>query len=300
MGNDSRLRLAIAALSCAAVVAVLAAPAHATFSGTNGRVAFLSFQSGGGDPHLGDSEIWSVFPDGSSSKQLTKNGGDDSSPSYSADGTKIVWIHNGAVWKMHSDGTSKKQLTNSPSRGPSWSPGGNRIIYIKQQFEIWKMHRDGSGKTKIFDSPNNRIEGPQFSPGGSLIVFSRLFDALGDWDLYTINKDGTSFTPIQTSNISERHADWSPIGGELLYERNHQDVYLLDLADLGSPHLITNGCGYDRDPVFAPDGSDFAWSCGSDLSHSDIYVADLATPGSFTNLTNDTNIIDLEPAWQSR
>src|SRR3712207_5504743 len=59
-------------------------PAEAAFPGENGRITFSSSRDG-------DSEIFTVRPDGTGEKQLTKNRLDDFAASFSPDGKKIVF-----------------------------------------------------------------------------------------------------------------------------------------------------------------------------------------------------------------
>jgi len=67
-----------------------------------------------------ENQIWTVHPDGSGLKQLTK--GDDGSvsivPVWSPDGVKLLFQRkqNGQVtlWTMNADGTDQKQLSITP------------------------------------------------------------------------------------------------------------------------------------------------------------------------------------------
>ncbi len=72
-----------------AVAALLALcdSASAAFPGANGRIAFSQFDSG-------DREIYTANPDGSGVLQLTDNSSFDNLPSWSPDGSKIVFVGN--------------------------------------------------------------------------------------------------------------------------------------------------------------------------------------------------------------
>jgi Tol biopolymer transport system component len=69
-----------------------------------------------------------VNPDGSGLRQLTFDGA-SRFPSYSPDGTKIVFDHVGAdgqrdLYTMSTDGSGLSQLTDTPDieRFPQWAP----------------------------------------------------------------------------------------------------------------------------------------------------------------------------------
>ena len=111
---------------------VVAAPAHAAFPGTNGKIAFSRSNT-----------IWTVDPDGSDRTQIT-TGGKDSAPRWSPDGTQIAFTSTRAdpnpltcafckreVYIMDADGSDMRRLTNTavvPGIGnsPSTGLGGRR------------------------------------------------------------------------------------------------------------------------------------------------------------------------------
>ena len=122
------LALALGAI-LAALVALLAGTAReaqATFPGTNARIAFASERTTGTGVNnpTGDSEIFTIKPDGTGLKQLTFNTVGDSSPIFSPDGTKIAYDSSGKqtsnaegddeVYVMNTlDGSGKKILSNN-------------------------------------------------------------------------------------------------------------------------------------------------------------------------------------------
>src|SRR3982074_1602858 len=95
-------------LAMAAVLLLTTLPAHATFPGKNGRIAFGRY-----DPTIGDFDLYTANPDGSDVRQLTRV------PSFmsdwSADGTRIAFDFfdpggNEQVATINPDGTDLKQI----------------------------------------------------------------------------------------------------------------------------------------------------------------------------------------------
>jgi TolB protein len=103
---------------------LFAIPAHATFPGKNGRIAFI--QSG---------EVFTMNPDGSDIKQLTHLGPDNSAsfPAWSADGKQIVFNESPPpdgipqLWVMNADGSDQHLVfaeQDFAENRPSFSPDG--------------------------------------------------------------------------------------------------------------------------------------------------------------------------------
>jgi hypothetical protein len=83
----------LAALVAAALLALVLAggPAGAAFPGSNNSIVFASNRTTGTGVNnpTGDAEIFTMNPDGTNILQLTFNTAGDSSPAFSADGTRM-------------------------------------------------------------------------------------------------------------------------------------------------------------------------------------------------------------------
>jgi Tol biopolymer transport system component len=87
-------------------------------------------------PHSGftpTEEIWTVPASGGTPTRLTQNRVPDDTPSYSPDGTRIAFFHDGRIWIMDRDGRNAHPMPGQP-RGanfaPRWSPDGSRILFL--------------------------------------------------------------------------------------------------------------------------------------------------------------------------
>ena len=82
-----------ACIGVAIIMAMVAGEARAKPSKVSGAIAFTSDRTTGPGVQnsTGDSEIFTVDPDGSNLRQLTYNKANDYGPDYSRDGTKITF-----------------------------------------------------------------------------------------------------------------------------------------------------------------------------------------------------------------
>ncbi|HEX6089915.1 MAG TPA: hypothetical protein VFZ13_07120 [Gemmatimonadales bacterium] len=87
------------------------------------------------------------------------------------------------VYVMNASGSGVTRLTNAlgDDRHPSWSPDGSQIVYASTFGEpygasgIAIMNADGSGSARMFDCATNCYH-PAFSPDGTRLVYNEGFD----------------------------------------------------------------------------------------------------------------------------
>jgi Tol biopolymer transport system component len=203
-------------------------------------------------------------------------------------GERIAFMRSGdgshRIWVMEPDGGA--QVPVSPAGvdavGPSWSPDGQRIAYVR----FWDG-TDREHRLEILDLRSGRVEtlpptpvgfpsGPIWSPDGSTIAFvdgipgddPGTYAGNGLYLISTEGKDLRLLTDQVGSNIS-----WSPDGREIAFERwvpnlsgnpseaEHATVGLwaVNIAT-GSRRQITD---IDAQvPAWSPDGTSIAYSYG--------------------------------------
>jgi TolB protein len=272
-------RLGLIALVVAAVT-VPALPAHATFPGHNGRIAFRRF--------LNQERTWgavfTIRPDGSGERQLTHppQGFVDRNPDVSPDGQRIAFEREGVdcgpdcsydeVFVVNADGTHLTQLTHNPpgqvcgsggfcNGSPAWSPDGQRIAFSRasgpvvndliENVGIYLMNADGSGVRQLTQtvrpSPGEDSD-PQWSPDGRRIVFQRSnvrsatpTDGVALWIIDLASRREHRVTPFELR--AGDTPDWSPDGRRILFHSNQGG------PDDISANLYTirpNGTGLDQ------------------------------------------------------
>ena len=100
------------------------------------------------------SALYVMGLDGGNPKRLSPNRNKkyDTSPSFSQDGTKIVFVskdyfNQTDIYVMNADGSNIQQITNTrefSEMSPSWSPDGEYIIFSRDNSAIYVIKADGS------------------------------------------------------------------------------------------------------------------------------------------------------------
>lgn len=106
--------------------------------------------------------------------------------------------------------------------------------------------------------PGNAIH-PVWSPDGKSLAFES--DLSGNWDLWTMNRDGTGLKQITHDPSNERFASWSPDGTRLAYASDRSgnwDIWSMRL-DGSDTRPLTHFNGLDIAPVWSPDGKRIAF-----------------------------------------
>ena len=168
-------------------------------------------------------EIYVMDVDGGNPQNLTNNLNNDSSPSWSPDGKRIVFssVRDGhfenefgitdEIYVMDADGGNPQRLTENPKNDwdPVWSPDGKRIAFAAdrkgdlENFEIYAMDANGENEQRLTENRSDDWS-PSWSPNGERITFRSERD--GNGEIYVIDADGGN--PQNLSN--NPHSDFGP------------------------------------------------------------------------------------------
>lgn len=158
--------------------------------------------------------IFVVNRDGTGLRQLTPEPTDstrnpfDSDPSWSPDGTRVLFSRRRKMSFINADGTGLAS-TGVIGDSPSWSRDGTHIAYqsINGGNEgIWVM--DMSFTPHQLTTPVQADQMPGWSADGSQLVFARVES--GVFQIYRMKVDGSGVTKLSTSTKSDAWPTWSP------------------------------------------------------------------------------------------
>jgi TolB protein len=177
-GVVSRVSLGSVAVSLLLLLAA-AGPAGATFAGKNGRIAF----------------------------------------SANLHGTYQVFTMNGR-------GENLRQVTHlkhapETNQMPSWSPDGTSLVFssgMSGDSEIYSINADGTDLMQITHSPDTFDEIPSYSPDGTRIVFARTSDQTGNFQIWTMNADGTGAKRLMGGAADGYEPQYTPDGQHILFD----------------------------------------------------------------------------------
>jgi TolB protein len=184
--------------------------------------------------------------------------------------------------------------------GPSWSPDGRSIAFIRYtrlNADVWRMRSDGSGKVRLTRDGRNELD-VAWSPDGSRLAFTRAIPAAGGPgevgnELLTMAPDGSSMRTLMTGPF-DRLPQWSPDGTRLLFIRERFEpefafeTWVIDGDGSDAQFVATS----DYDSVWSPDSTSIAFSLFPQL-----YVADVG--GGAPVLVAAGPALNAQPSWQA-
>jgi dipeptidyl aminopeptidase/acylaminoacyl peptidase len=226
--------------------------------------------------------IYKIPATGGEAVQLTTGGG--SSPQWMSDGKMIVFVKKGSLWTMNADGSDQRIIAGlSDFEIFNISPAGDKIYFtkkVKLDQTANEKHNLPKAKVRIINDLMYRHWNywDDFS-------YSHIFVASFDGKTVTGEKDimeGQRYESPTAPYFDEAEISWSPDGKLIAYTTKrlngkadavstNSDIYLYSVSSGIEVNISEGNKGYDKYPVFSPDGSMIAYQS----MERDGYEADL-------------------------
>jgi dipeptidyl aminopeptidase/acylaminoacyl peptidase len=250
-------------------------------------------------------DIYTMSVDGGEANNVTQSTGNESNATWRPDGERIGFLSAASgstqLWEMDPDGANLQQVSDIEGgiSGFNYSPDGTKIFYIKS--------------VKLDESVHDLY--PDLPKANARIETDLMYRHWDKWHDYTYNHifvadynngqvgegkdimEGERFdSPMKPFGGIEQIA-WSPDGKTLVYTckketgkeyslSTNSDIYFYDVENGETTNFTEGMMGYDKNPVFSPDGKYLAWESmerdGYESDKNRIFVANLQT-GRKTN-----------------
>jgi len=216
----------------------------------NSRIAFASLGKEGWAIRMYSLDLGRLvsFPGGST-------GGNNQSPAWSADGSKIAFSSGRTgdpeIWLADASGGNLHKVTSfrGPDVSPTWNPRTNaQIAWVSGRTglpQIYVMDQDGANIQRMTDG--GYAISPSWSPNGQFLTFSwdRKYGpgAPGGYDIYVMDIASKRWMQLTHDAGVNDFPSWAPDGRHIVFERNmggHVQIWSM-LADGTQQQELTHG-----------------------------------------------------------
>lgn len=181
----------------------------------------------------GKARLFTVRPDGTGRRQLTRGASDALNAEWSPDGRSIAFERfvpaeeRAAVALMGVEGSRVRELTPTGFQGdPSFTPNGRAIVFTRDPSPsdngIWIMNTDGSALRRLTRNPFMRAglcgcdEGAAVSPDAKTVTFVRSRRNSRKRALFAVGIDGKGLRRLTPWHLGPPRHAWSPDGKRIV------------------------------------------------------------------------------------
>lgn len=248
------------------------------------------------EANSGTRDLFVVAVEGGQARNITRSEASEANGLWRPDGLKIGFIRDGQLWEMEPDGSNPVKLTEIAGgiTGFGYSPDMKHIFFtklVKMLPTVQDLHPDlPKADALIYDDLMYRHWNDWSDASYSHIFLAPYTDGMigCHWDIM----EGQPWdSPVAPFGGNEQIA-WTPDGKAIAYTckklegkewavSTNTDVYLNELAGGQTKNLTEFNPGYDKNPVFSPDGRYMAWESmerpGFEADKNRILIMDFQT-----------------------
>ena len=243
------------------------------------------------------SNLWIAEADGSRVRQLTRGTWSDSSPVWSPDGQRIVFLSDRdgssqihVLWLDTGETTQLTHLEQTP-HALHWSPDGKTLVFGMRvpettpilPVELPEFPRGAklAPPAKVIDRIIFGYDGRGDLPRGEIHLFT--LDAVAGGTPRQVTTEGHSYNDprgfaaeVHWSRDGERlyFVAWLEPWSEVELEINESEIYSMDLRS-GDIEQLTDRQGPDRGMQLSPDGEWIAYTGFDDQDYADGNISSL-------------------------
>ncbi len=295
--SKKRIALIIVVCSIFLFVGITLSIRFVAFREADGKIVFNKASSNA------DSRIYITSAMGFPTTPLSAKGEWDVDAILSPDGTKIAFecqIPDVRLCIMNSDGAHRVRVPQAGNRVmfPNWSQDSQKITF--ESGGIFVVDVDGSSLIQLTKS-NDRYAYWEsiWSPDGRKIAYV-VIDG-DNWEIYTMNSDGTEQTNVTNHSAGEHSPVWSPDGEYIFFvsDRSGDDEIYRMKYDGSNVINLTNSSETDDElGSISPDGKKIVFSVHDhNLPPHEIDVFVMNIDGSGRERLTETPGYDSKPVW---
>ena len=183
----------------------------------------------------GNSEIFTIKPDGSGLKNLTNNPLKDSNPIFSPNGNEIIFVRDNygptQLYRMDLNGSNQRRVTGKDGyeMTPAFSPDGAFLAFAGDReghgLDIFLLNMGNPNDEKVIASRRLHDIDPAFSPDGKKMAFIATSD--GNQEIYVMNSDGSGVFRLTHTKADEMMPRFSKDGHSLFYAGNRSGKFAI-------------------------------------------------------------------------
>src|SRR5574340_593457 len=209
------------------------------------------------------------------------------------------------LWSMDPDGSNQKQVTrfNSLTIQPAVAPDGSRVAcvsYAQGNPGIFVLSVATGGRLPFYNQRASVNATPDFTPDGKQIVYSSSAGGGGWTNIYIAGVNGQDFRRVSNVRAVEVEPKVNPkTGSEIVFVSGRsgpQQIYRMNI-DGANVERLTPGEGEASNPSWHPDGQiiAYSWTRGYATGNFNIFMMDVATR-NYTQLTHGAGRNE-NPSW---